>query len=225
MAEKQLNDKQLLEAATDGLSVEQIQRRSVLINLQSAERGLEAAAQENEKAIAAREQKLREHKARMQDIQAQQAEQERIQTICYHQTGGKDRAGFYAGDGDIYGASISKQTLPTSETYALCVRCSKEWHRPEWVERYFPGHSEKMSLRKAVTLGLFPLAEYNEMIREFQRVIRLKARTFEGLGGEYPASVQFNIPALRDRHAKEAAEFAAYLAQLPAKELRAAGAA
>jgi hypothetical protein len=197
----------------------------VLINLQSAERGLEAAARENEKAIADREQAQRQHRAKMLDIQRNTEEELRIQGMCYHQTGGKDRAGFYQGDGDIYGASISKQVLPTSEVYALCVRCSKEWHRPEWVEKYFPGHSEKMSLRKAVTIGLFPLAEYNEMIREFQRVIRLKARTFEGSGGEYPASVQFNIPALRDRHAKETAEFSEYLAQLPAKELRAAGAA
>ncbi len=224
MAETKLTHKQLLALTdTEGLTIEQIQMRTALIKMQSEEKLLDLANAENEKHLAQKSQSERQWKAKCADIKAQQAEEERIQTLCAHQTGGKDRQGFYAGDGDIYGYCVSRQTLPTGETYGLCARCAKEWHHPNLVERYFPGHSEKLSLRKAVTLGLFPLAEYSKMEREYQAMLRFKARTFEPLAGEIPASVQFRIPALRERLEREGAEFAAYLDKLPAAERTAAG--
>src|SRR5258706_7799850 len=131
MAEKTFTDKQLVALeTTDGLSIEQLSRRTALVKLQSEERGLDAANNQNEQHIAAKEQARRVWKARCADIAAQQAEEARIQTLCRHQTGGQDRKGFYAGDGDVYGFSVSRQTLPTSEIYGLCVRCGKEWHHP-----------------------------------------------------------------------------------------------
>jgi hypothetical protein len=206
-----LNDKQLLESkTTDGLSVDQIMRRSVLIQMQAAEVGLEETARQNEKAIAAREQEVRQHKARMKDILNNQAEEERIQGMCHHNTGGQDRAGFYQGDGEVYGASISTQVLPTQEIYCLCARCMKEWHSPYRVEKYFPGHPEKISLTKAVCLGLFPLEEFDAMEAEFKRVLGLKARTFAPLQGEHAAACQFLIPELKARLEQESRELQAF---------------
>jgi hypothetical protein len=206
-----LNDKQLLEVKdTSTLSIEQIVRRGHLITMQAAEVGLEETARQNEKAVAAREQEVRQHKARMKDILNNQLEEERVQSVCKHQTGGQDKAGFFDGDGQIYGASISTQILPTQEIYCLCFRCEREWHSPYRLERYFPGHPEKISLAKAVTLGLFPLEEFDAMEAEFKRVLGVKANTFKPLQGEIPAASQFLIPELKARLEQESRDLAAF---------------
>jgi hypothetical protein len=223
MATLNLNDRQLLETkTTDGLSVDQIMRRSVLINMQAAEVSLDKSAAENEKYKSAKEQELRQWKVRMQDIKRAEVEQERIQKLCRHFTGGQGRQGFYAGADEAgYGRSVSRNVLPTSELYGLCFRCGKEWHHPNWIVRYFEGQSEPMSLRMAVVKGLFPLAEYDKMVAEYADMLTWKARTFDGEAGEYPAASLFKIPQLEQRFAEETAAFQAYLAAtLPKSELR-----
>ena len=217
-------DAQLLELkSTDGLSIQQIERRIALVKLQTEERGLDVANVANEKHIAEKEQALRQWRAKCADIAAQQAEEARIQSLCQHNTGGKDRRGFYAGDGEIYGKCVSRQILPTGESYALCFRCEKEWHHPNFIEKYYPGFgSEKLSGREAVIKGAMQLSEYLKLEAEWKAAMGWKARTFEIASGELPESVRFQIPALQERHDREAKEFKEFLGRVPEKDLNAA---
>jgi hypothetical protein len=209
MPDKNLTDKQLLELMdSEGLSLPQIERRTALIHMQSAARALDAANVENEKHIAAKEYSQRQWRARMADIQRHQEELDHQQKICHHKTGGMDRQGFFAGAGDIYGYCVSKQVLPTGVIYCLCFRCEREWWHPRHVERYFPGHPEQMSLTVAVIKGLFPLEEYRKMEREYNEMLTVPAKTFEGQ--ELPGGKMFLIPQLEKRIAQENQEFQQY---------------
>src|SRR5580698_5758850 len=154
---KSMTIQELLDAPLDSLTVEDMGRRSQVILLMKAERALEVVNEQNRKFTEEKEQKQKQIRTNLEQIAAQHAEDQRVKKLCRHKTGGKDRPGFFQGDGDIYGYAVSKQQLPTGEVYGLCFRCQKEWHDPDWWAELADG-SVVFDGRKYVAEGKLPLA-------------------------------------------------------------------
>jgi len=219
---KLLTMDELLAANVDSLTTEQLSRRSQIIVLMKQERELEVVNEQNRKFSEEREQRQKQIRETLRNIQQQHEENQRIHKMCHHKTGGKDRAGFFQGDGDVYGYCVSRQMLPTGEIYGLCFRCQKEWHSPIWWID-LPDGSHIFDGRKAVVEGKAALAVYCKQDKEFKEMLAWPAKTFEGQAGELPGGAMFLIPSIQKQFQKSAADFTAFLAKVPANELILAG--
>jgi hypothetical protein len=219
---KKMTIQELLEAPLEDLSVDEMVKRGQVITLMRQERELEVVNSQNQQFADQKEQRQRESKVKRENIAQEYAENQRIKGLCKHKTGGKDRQGFYQGDGDIYGYAVARQQLPTKEFYVLCFRCQREWHSPIWWAE-LPDGSRLFDGRRAVMDGKMPLPLYFRQEREYREAMEWPAKTFEGIGGEWPASSTFNIPKLDQQLQKSAAEFEQYLKKVPANELVMAG--
>ena len=127
---------------------------------------------------------------------AQRARIEEEQSGCAHKTGGMDYAGYWNGDGSLYGSCTSVHQLPTGEVYIICFRCQKEWHMPS---------------KRAVLNGELSLADYYEQEKEYREALRWKRTAFQGVAGEWCAASQFRIPALERQRDKDNEEFAQFV--------------
>ena len=213
---------ELLSAPIDSLTTEQVSRRSQLILLLKAERELDVVNEQNRRFNEERDQRQRQIRVNLENIAREQEENKRIRKMCKHNTGGKDRPGFFSGDGDVYGRCVSKQQLPTGEIYGLCFRCQKEWHDPKWWAE-LPDGSTVFDGRRAVIEGKMPLAAYFKQEREFREMLGWTCKTFEGNAGELPGGAMFLIPRQQQQFQKSAADFEEYLKKVPAAELVLAG--
>lgn len=220
--EKKMTIEELLNAPMDSLSLEDMSRRSQVIILMKAERELEVVNEQNRVFSEVKEQRQRQIRVNLENIAREYAENERIRKMCKHQTGGKDRQGFFAGDGDIYGYAVSKQQLPTGEIYGLCFRCQKEWHSPQWWAT-MPDGSSVFDGRRAVVEKKLPLTSYFKQEREFKEMLSWTCKTFEGNAGELPGGHMFLIPKLQRQFQESAELFTAFLQRVPANELVLAG--
>ena len=213
---------ELLQAPIDSLTTEQLSRRSQIIVLMKQERELEVVNEQNRRFSEEKEQRNKQIAVNLENIKREQEENQRIRKMCKHNTGGKDRPGFFSGDGDIYGRCVSKQQLPTGEIYGLCFRCQNEWHDPNW-RAVLPDGSELFDGRRAVMDGKLPLALYFRQQKEYREMLGWTCKTFEGNAGELPGGAMFLIPKIQQQMQKSAADFEAYLAKVPANELIMAG--
>jgi hypothetical protein len=214
-------DKQLLELPTDGFTIEQIARRGILIDMRAKEVALEKTEFETATWKDQRAAKARQDRQFRLMTEQQHAEDERIKKVCKHKTGGMDRKNFFNGSGDIYGYCISKQILPNGIPYAMCFRCLAQFFHPKHVQRYFPGHGEELiSLKKAVTMGIFPHDEYLAMEKEFNFYISCEARTMDDGSGEQKGGHMFLVHDMETRLQQEHKEYLEYLGKLPKSEQR-----
>jgi hypothetical protein len=208
MAEKQFTTQQLIDANPDDLSIEQIQRRTALIVMRNSEVNLELLQEQTQKHLENKAEAARRAKQLRDQCAKDQAENERVKRLCFHKTGGQDKKGFFSGDGQIYGYSISREVLPHGEVYGLCVRCQSEWHSPQW--RW--GHDDRKSGRRAVLDGDMTLVEYFQQEADYNKMLTLKCKTFETPDGQLPGTHMFGLPALEERMKAEKKEFEEYMA-------------
>lgn len=199
---------QLLNADLGSLTTEELTRRKALIDVMASERNLDIVAAANQKFLDEKETRAKSAAAKTAAIKAEQEDNERIRKMCRHNTGGRDRQGFFLGDGEIYGRSVSKQQLPTGEIYGLCFRCQREWHRP--------------SKRKVIT-GEITLAQYAQENREFDEMMSWKTTAFNTSTGELAGGQMFLVPTLMKQKQKDDEDFDKFLAGLSQAELLAAG--
>jgi hypothetical protein len=209
MAKQEITVEQLLSADPMSLSVDDIMRRSAIINMQKAERELEIAQEQNSRFRDEKEARLKRVEVNMQQIKATQEEESRIRELCKHKTGGKDRQGFFNGDGDIYGYCVSRQMLPTGEIYGLCFRCQKEWHHPRWTRSGL-----------AVAEGRMTLLEYVKQEKEFNEMLAWPAKTFSTDTGELPGGQMFLIPMLSRQQAEDGQKFQQWLKKQPPEAMQ-----
>lgn len=196
----ELTTEQLLNADLDDLTTEQLTRRSLLINLQKAERESELANYENEKFQTAKNERIRMREIAIANSEAERAKTKQEQAGCAHKTGGEGLTGFFSGDGAIYGTSTAGLELPTGETYYMCFRCQKEWHHPRWTGG-----------QKKVIKGEMTLEEYMEQERAYNEVARWPRKSMAPWNGEFCAASKFNIPLLQQKMAKDDMAFREYL--------------
>jgi ribosomal protein L21 len=206
------NDQLVALTSMNGLTKDQIEMRATLLKMKAEEVTLEKTAFENNKFQIERSEEVRRDKVKRQEILRAEAEDERIKGFCRHNTGGRDRAGWWQGSGEIFGRSVSKQLLPTGETYIICCRCTREWHHPNWIFKYYPGFGdEKLSMRMAVVKGAIPLEQYDRVLNEYNEMLSCRNDSFGGAQGELPGSHMFEIPVLTKQFAEETATFNEWL--------------
>lgn len=193
-----MTEAELMSADPSTLSNDDLARRVNLAALRKAERELELVEAQNQEFYDKREDRRRIAENKTKTMQQEEERLNREKANCAHRTGGKDRAGFFNGDGSIYGYCVAPQVLPTGEVYFLCFRCQKEWHKPS---------------KRAVLDGQISLAQYRRLDEEYNEVVRWPKKSFETPNGEFPGSILFRIPALELQKAKDDQEFAAYLAK------------
>ena len=194
-----MTEAELMAADPSTLSNDDLARRVNLAALRKAERELELVESQNQEFQDKREDKKRIAENKTQVLKEENERLAREKRNCAHKTGGKDRAGFFNGDGSIYGYCVAPQVLPTGEVYFICFRCQQEWHRPS---------------KRAVLDGKMTLAEYRRQEEEYNTVSRWPKKSFETTNGEFPGSILFRIPKLELQRAKDDQEFAEYLNKL-----------
>lgn len=193
---KPMTTAELLAADAATLTIEQIQQRSLIVNLRKLEREAEMVEHQNVKFQEDKEERARKMKLRTDDIEAERQKIANEQAGCRHMTGGSGLAGFFSGDGSIYGSSTSVLELPTGERYILCFRCQREWHRPS---------------KRAVIDGKLTLAQYQAEAEEFEKMLRVPRKSFDALNGEFCAASKFTIPKLIKQQQQDDADFAVFL--------------
>ncbi len=191
-----LTEAELMAADPDSLSNDDLARRVNMATLRKAERELQLVESQNQEFADKREDRKRIAENKTKTLQQETERIERERTNCAHKTGGKDRAGFFNGDGSIYGYCIAPQVLPTGEIYFICFRCQKEWHKPS---------------KRAVLTGEMSLATYRRLEQEYSEVSRWPKKSFDTGNGEFPGSILFRIPALELQKARDDQEFQEFL--------------
>ncbi|MCU1305171.1 MAG: hypothetical protein JWQ87_5455 [Candidatus Sulfotelmatobacter sp.] len=209
---KHRNIEELLVADINTLTVDEMTRRQSVVTLMKAERELEVVNEQNRRFQDDKETRQRQVSSNLENIRKQDEENARVQKMCRHKTGGKDRQGFFMGDGDVYGFAVSKQILPTGEIYGLCFRCQKEWHNPIWTGG-----------KRKVVNGEMTLAQYVQQEREYKEMLSWTCKTFEGQQGELPGGHMFLIPNLQRQQQKDQADFEVYLKTLNPTEIAMSG--
>lgn len=197
MAEKrELTVTELLAADPGTLTREQIEKRVAIVQLRKIERELDLVEHENR---IHEDNKVEAARRSQAGRAAQRATEERIrgeQSICRHLSGGKDRGGFFQGDGK-WGYCVCSQILPTGEQFFLCMRCQKEWRLPD---------------RRKVLNGEMSFTQYEKEVSEYNQVAAWPKPLFDN-GGETPASCLFRIPALEEKKRKDDADWAVFMEQ------------
>lgn len=191
-----MTEAELMAADPSTLSNDELARRVNLAALRKAERELALVEAQNQEFAEKQEDRKRIAENKQRTMEEENERLAREKANCAHRTGGKDRAGFFNGDGSIYGYSVASQILPTGEVYFLCFRCQKEWHKPS---------------KRAVLEGKMTLAQYRRQEEEYNEVARWPKKSFETPNGEFPGSILFRIPKLELQRAKDDQEFAEYL--------------
>ena len=202
-----MTEQELLSADLVSLSAEDLQRRSLIVNIRRQERETEQIEYENERFKIAKDERLRARRLAVENAQKEREKVEAEQATCAHKTGGEGLAGILAGDGAIYGSSTAVLMLPTQEIYVLCCRCSKEWHNPATCQcgRY------GVATKRAVVEGKASYEDFVRQSREFQEALRLPRKSFAPWNGEYCAASTFNIPELQSKREKDNRDFEAFL--------------
>lgn len=200
MAEhKEMTEQELLSASLMNLSPELLAKRSAIINIRKMERELEVSSNDNEEYQIKKREKIRMREIAIANSAAERAKIQAEQGGCNHKTGGQGLAGWFQGDGAIYGSSTAALQLPTGEIYYLCFRCQKEWHRPS---------------KRAFLNGTITLFEYQDQEKEYIDASRWSRKSFEPWNGEICASARFNIPALEIQRAVDDADFRTFMLKL-----------
>src|SRR5690242_14779166 len=112
-----MTEAELMTADPSTLSNDDLARRVNLAALRKAERELELVEAQNQEFADKREDRKRIAENKTKTLQQETERLERERSNCAHRTGGKDRAGFFNGDGSIYGYCVAPQVLPTGELY------------------------------------------------------------------------------------------------------------
>ncbi len=192
---KEMTTEEILAADVASLTPQQMQTRIQILQVLKAQQELEVAEHQNREFQDKKEERIRQAKNKTVIIEVEAERIRNEQASCKHKSGGKGRSGFFAGDGK-QGFAVSTQRLPTGEVYMLCMRCQREWHLPP---------------KRDVLDGRMLLAEYRQKEREYHEAMSWEKPLFSTDSGEIPGSIQFRIPLLEARRAKDDAEFEAYL--------------
>lgn len=203
---KQMTEQELLSADLMVLSEDQLAKRSLIINIRKAERELEVSANENEEFQTKKKERMRMKEVAIANSKAERQKIDGEQMNCAHKTGGEGLAGFFQGDGSIYGTSTVALRLPTQEVYYLCFRCQREWHLP---------------LKRDFLNGRITIFEYEQQLKDYQEVSRWPRKTFAPMNGEICSASTFEIPLMRRQLDKDNSEFDTFMAKL--KDLTAPG--
>lgn len=209
---KSRSTQELLVADIGTLTIPEMERRQAVVTLMKAERELEVVNEQNRRFQDDKETRQRQATSNLENIRKQDEENARIQKMCRHKTGGKDRQGFFMGDGDVYGYAVSKQILPTGEIYGICFRCQKEWRSPK-----------RNGAQRKVINGEMTLAEYARQEQEYKDMLGFTCKTFEGQQGELPGGQMFMVPNLQRQLQQDQADFEAYLKTLTPQEIAMSG--
>jgi hypothetical protein len=193
--EKEMSTEEILAADVASLTPQQMQTRIQILQVLKAQQELEVAEHQNREFQDKKEERIRQARNKTAIIEAEAELIRNTQNSCLHKSGGKGRAGFFQGDGK-FGYTVSLQQLPTSETYGICLRCQREWHRPS---------------KRAVLDGVLSLAAYRQQEREFAEMLSWDKPLTTTDSGEIAGSVLFRIPALEAARAKDDAEFNEFL--------------
>jgi hypothetical protein len=193
-----MTQEQLINSDPMELTPELIAKRRELIKLRTEEALLDKALFDATKYKEDKLAKDNRAKAGRESHEAYMRKTELEKLSCAHMTGGSGLGGWFAGDGTLYGSATSVQELPTGEIVITCFRCQNEWRRPS---------------KRAVIDGKLSYAEYREQEEEFNKMLRARRISFDGINGEWMAASRFLIPALIDQQRKDDIDFDAYVKQ------------
>lgn len=132
---KKLSDKELLETNNSLLTNDQLQRKLMLIDIDS--RASQAELTRHQTAQFKMKQAEQKDKfwSRGRELENTKRSQHKHQEGCSHRKGGRGIEALQRGGTDASDHSLIKHLLPWNEWYIRCQRCGKTW-RPPHAEDY-----------------------------------------------------------------------------------------
>jgi hypothetical protein len=132
---KPLADKELMEAENSSLTNDQLQRKLMLIDIES--RASQAELTRHQTAQFKMKQAEQKDKfwSRGRELKNTAASQKKHQDGCSHRKGGRSIEALQRGGTDASDHSLIRHLLPHNEWFVRCQRCGKTW-RPPHVEDF-----------------------------------------------------------------------------------------
>jgi hypothetical protein len=97
----------------------------------------------------------RQDRIRIQlDMESNEADLRRRQSVCQHKKGGKDQKGLVYGNDSNY--SVIVNTYPTGKREVLCQRCEKLWEEPPALLRKTDPKAYREQMREFEIAVNFP---------------------------------------------------------------------
>ena len=132
---KKLNDKQLMEAENSSLTNDQLQRKLMLIDIESRVSQAELTRHQTAQFKMKQAEQKDKFWSRGRELRNTEASQKKHQEGCSHRKGGRGIEALQRGGTDASDHSLIKHLLPWNEWYIRCQRCGRTW-KPTHAEDY-----------------------------------------------------------------------------------------
>lgn len=137
---KKLSDKELMDADNSSLSNEQLQRKLMLIDIESRVSQAELTRHQTAQFKMKQAEQKDKFFSRGRELRNTAVSQAKHQAGCSHRKGGKGIDALQRGGTDASDHSIIHHLLPNNEWWMRCTRCGKTWRPP---------HPEDFNLKSA----------------------------------------------------------------------------
>ena len=132
---KKLKDKELMEAENSSLTNDQLQRKLMLIDIESRVSQAELTRHQTAQFKMKQAEQKDKFWSRGRELKNTAASQKKHQDGCSHRKGGRGIEALQKGGTDASDHSLIKHLLPWNEWYIRCQRCGKTW-KPPHAEDY-----------------------------------------------------------------------------------------
>ena len=148
---KKLNDKELMEAENSSLTNDQLQRKLMLIDIESRVSQAELTRHQTAQFKMKQAEQKDKFWSRGRELKNTEASQKKHQDGCSHRKGGRSIEALQKGGTDASDHCILHHLLPNNEWWLRCMRCGRTW-RPVHSEDYnltVPAEREAFEQAKA----------------------------------------------------------------------------
>ena len=147
---KKLSDKELMETENSLLSNEQLQRKLMLIDIESRASQAELTRHQTAQFKMKQAENKDKFLSRGRELENTKRSQKKHQDNCSHRKGGRGIEALQKGGTDASDHSLIKHLLPHNEWFVRCQRCGKTWRPP---------HAEDFDLKTADGKAAFEQAK------------------------------------------------------------------
>lgn len=128
-SKKQKTKAELLAADVDTLTTDELNRRSLLIDIDHKELNRELVKSQTEQLRMKQAQNRDKFFSRGQELKKTSADQNKHQNQCSHRKGGRSVEALQRG-GNAADFAVIRHILPNAELWQRCQRCGKTWRPP-----------------------------------------------------------------------------------------------
>jgi hypothetical protein len=132
---KKLNDKELMEADNSSLTNDQLQRKLMLIDIESRVSQAELTRHQTAQFKMKQAEQKDKFWSRGRELENTKRSQHKHQDQCSHKKGGRGIESLQKGGTDASDHAIIHHLLPNNEWWLRCTRCGKTW-RPPYAEDF-----------------------------------------------------------------------------------------